>query len=555
MTRTTELTGSLRATADPLVFEGTAVPYGVKTISPVAEYGVPEAFAPHAFAGSATHWMSRDDGGRMAYRRKHGADDVGSITHLRDEDARLAFTMKLDDNEAGKAEAERIRSGRNGISIEFAPVGEPVKRDGFVLHREARLFAIAGSVSPAYEGARLSLRDMEEPEVTEPTTPEQPAAAPEPKPVVLDRDATPPTRTAEQATSERAQVAAIGGGAADPRTHAALAMFRDAAIYGRDAVDEKGEHRSFLRDLVAQGHDSMARDRMERHTRMLADYAGALERAGDVLSSEIPGAYPNLYLPGVYTPRIFKGRPMANFINSFPIADALPRIFAKATTATTASVQASQNTNPAASDFATTAITATPLLYGASTIVSRQVIDGASPAAEQMILQDMYEAYGQVTEAAAVTAVEAGASASGTAITAATPYAGTLGNVVKYYGTRFKPAEGQFIPAADFAVLLAQGDTTGRPFMPASNFQVINSAGTMQPGGGVGNLLGAESILSWGSTAHVFVTLRRDDYVIFESPVLNFRYEQATGPAGFNVGCWAYFVCAARLGGLSVTAA
>ena len=70
-----------------------------------------------------------------------------------------------------------------------------------------------------------------------------------------------------------------------------------------------------------------------------------------------------------------------------------------------------------------------------------------------------------------------------------------------------------------------------------------------------GGILGASTILSWGSTVNVVVTLRRNDYVIFESPTLNFRYEQATGPAGFNIGVWGYFVCAARLGGLSVTAA
>jgi hypothetical protein len=170
-----------------------------------------------------------------------------------------------------------------------------------------------------------------------------------------------------------------------------------------------------------------------------------------------------------------------------------------------------------------------------------------------MLLQDMYEAYGQVTEAAAVTAVEAGASASGTAITAATPYAGVLGNVIKYQATRFNPADGQFVPSALYSVLLAQGDTTGRPFLPMIG--LMNSDGSVASGAVSGGVLGAQTILSWGSTVNVVVTLRRTDYVCFESPTLSFRYEQATGPAGFNIGVWGYFVVAARLGGLSVTAA
>jgi phage head maturation protease len=549
MTRTTELVGSLRSIeGEPLTFEGTAVPYGMLSLGPVAEYGAKEAFAPHSFAASATYWMSRDDGARMAFRERHGSPDIGTIAELRDEDARLAFRLVLDDDPAGQAYARKVRAGRNGVSIEFAPEGEPEKRDGYVLHRAAKLYAIAGSVSPAYDGARLSMRDMEELPVTEPIAP-----APPPVP----QDTAPAIPVAVRDAAERSQVAAIGGGAADPNTHRALSFFRDATIYGRDATDEHGNHRSFFSDLVNRNRDSGAAERLERHERMLTDFSKQLERAGDVLSSEIPGAYPNLYIPGVFTPRILKGRPMANFIQSFPISDALPRVYAVASTATTATVQASQTTNPAASDFATTSKTATPLLYGASSLVARQVVDGASPAAEQMLLQDMYEAYGQVTEAAAVTKVEAVAAASGVAITAATPYAGTVGNVVAYYGARFKPAEGQFYPAALFAVLLAQNDTTGRPLLPAIN--AMNSDGTVAIGGSGGGILGAQLILSWGSTANHVITLRRDDYVIFESPVLNFRYEQATGPAGYNVGCWAYFVTSERgpagVGGLTVTAA
>lgn len=562
MTRTTELVGSLRSVeGDPLAFDGIAVPYGQLSENPVAEYGTREAFAPHAFAGSVSYWMSREDGARMAFRPRHGADDIGTISLLRDADEGLGFRLQLDDDSAGQAYARKVRAGRNGVSVEFAPVGEPEKRNGYVLHRQAKLYAIAGSVSPAYDGARLSVRDMEDPMPTTETPEPTPPPAPEPEP--QDAASPPAIAQRDRTAVERQQIHAIGP-KVDPINDLAFGMLRDARIYGTGAIDERGEHRSFFRDLylATMGGDGAAMQRQQQHNTQLADIAHKVvqsglwqpfERAGDVLSSEIPGAYPNLYLPGLLTPRILKGRPMANFINSFPIDNALPHIFAKVTTSTSATVQAAQNTNPAASDFATTAVTATPLLYGASSLVARQVIDGASPSAEAMLLQDMYEAYGQVTEAAAVTAVEAGASASGTAITAATPWAGTLGNVIKYQATRFVPAEGQFYPSALYAVLLAQGDTTGRPFMPMIG--LMNSDGSVAQGAISGGILGAQTILSWGSTANVVVTLRRNDYVIFESPVLNFRYEQATGPAGFNVGCWAYFVCAARLGGLSVTAA
>jgi hypothetical protein len=542
--RTGEAIGFLRSAEgdNPLAFDG-ILPYGQLSARPVREYGKREVFAPGCFARNADYWMNRDDGGKMPFRAKHSEGDIGSVTMLRDTPEGLRFRVEIDDDEAGNAYARRVRAGRNGVSPEFDPDETKTSTKGqYVIHRDAVIYAIAGSVTPAYDGARLSLRDMEDTPVADESPTTQDVAEP------------PPTRTAELKAAERSQIEAIGGGAADPKVNFALNMLRGEAVYGRDAVDEQGNHRSFLRDLfLAHNGDSEAAQRQEKYERQKADITSALMRAGDVLSSEIPGAYPNLYLPGVYTSRILKGRPMANFINSYPVDSGLPRIFAKATTAMTATVQASQTANPAASDFATTAVTATPLLYGASTLVARQVVDGASPAAEQMILQDAVEAYGQVTEAAAVTAVEAGATASGTSITAATPYAGTVGNVVKYYATRFKPAGGQFVPAALYAVLFAQLDGNSRPVLPA--FGLVNSDGSIELGGAGGGILGAQTILSWGSTVNVVVTLRPDDYVIFESPILNFRYEQATGPAGFNVGVWAYFVAAARLGGLSVTAA
>jgi hypothetical protein len=66
MTRTTELAGHLRATDDPLVFEGTAVPYGALTVTPVPEFGVLRRSPPCSFARSAEFWMSRGDGTRMS---------------------------------------------------------------------------------------------------------------------------------------------------------------------------------------------------------------------------------------------------------------------------------------------------------------------------------------------------------------------------------------------------------------------------------------------------------------------------------------------------------
>jgi hypothetical protein len=279
---------------------------------------------------------------------------------------------------------------------------------------------------------------------------------------------------------------------------------------------------------------------------------GQSERAGDVVSSEIPGAYPNDYLPGLLTPRILKGRPMGSAFQRVPISDARPRIFPKVTTSGSVATFA-EGVAPTATDIATTAVTVTPSAYGTYTDVSRQALDGGDPSVLSIIFQDLLEAYSQASETAIKVAVEAGATASGTAITAATPWAGELGNVVKYYATRFRPAQFAFVPAALYSVLLAQGDTTGRPFMPMLG--LMNSDGSVQGGAIAGNILGAEARLSWASTVNVNVFAVANDYVIFESSIAQFTYDQVVGPQSIRVGLWAYLGIGTRLGGLSVTAA
>lgn len=530
---TTEVLGVVREVEDqPRTVEGVAVPYGI--VSGDTELGR-EVFAPGAFRASVDHWMGRQDGARMAFRPAHRQDPVGVVTSLEDTPEGVRFRAVIDEDPDGDKYLRRVRSGLNGISIEAGlPRGSKRMRDGTVLHREAKLHAIAGSISPAYDGARIALRDMEDTMDTEAQTPdtERDEATRAVAPI--------PPAERDELESNDETVKAI--------SRSVITVTRAEAVYGRNSG------RSFLADLQAahQGN-SEAQERQARHNAHLTDISVQIERAGDVLSSEIPGAYPNDYLPGLLTPRILKGRPMGGFYNRVPITDARPKIFAKVTTSSTVAVQSAEGTNPAASDVATTAVTATPLLYGAETVVSRQVLDGGDSSAQDMILTDMIEAYAQASETVIKTAVEAGASASGTAITAATPFAGLLGNLIAYQAARFKPALGQFIPPALYSVALAQADTTGRPFL--ATLSPTNAVGQIEAGGASAQILDAKEYLSWASTTNVVVTGRPEDYVIYESSIARFSYDAVTGPAAVRLGIWAYLVVGTRLGSLKVTAA
>lgn len=539
--RTAEAIGYLRSVSDnPLAFDG-LIPYGQLSVEKVPEYGRKEAFGPGTFKNSVEYWMQRSDGAKMPYRPAHKERPNGTIQWLRDEQEGVAFRLQLRDTPAGHEHAEDIRSGLNGISPEFMPQVDPMVRDGFVVHREAKLYGIAGSASPAYDGARLSLRDMEEPVTKETPEPEpQPEPEPPTEPEAMNRDTAEPApvRTAEATKLEREQVQSIARGSAF--------VTRPEAVYG----PQSGQ--SYFRDMF-NSHDGAAQERLQRHNGLLRDQVQLMERAGDVISSEIPGAFPNEYLPGLLVPRILKGRPMGGFFDRQVITDANPKIYPKVTTSTTVAVQSAESANPAASDLATTATTVTPLLYGGVTDVSRQVLDGASPGIDTMLMQDLTEAYAQASETVIKTAVEAGATAASTAITLATPFAGTIGNIIEYFGDYFLPAQGVFFPPALYAVLLAQNDTTGRPLVPFLN--PINSQGNVQDGASGAMLMSASVFLSYASTVNVVVTARQDSFVILESALAQFRFDQPVGPAAVRIGIWAYLGIGARKGSNKVTAA
>lgn len=556
----TEAIGFVRRSADdPRVLEGIAVPYGVVSrpteFLPGTGEIIREAWAPGAFAEDIAAWASRQDGRRAPHRPRHGKRAIGSTTFT-DTPEGVAFRTVVLRNKAADEYLAEVDAGLNGISIEGMFEQAPRRtRDGTVIHRKGQLYGIAGSENPSWDAAHIALRDMEEvmnetpapeptPTPTPAPTPPTPEPTPEPEPQV-QRDAA--SRAVEPISLERR--------AAAERDDPLLAGVRPRVMITRpDAVYGPGREHSFIRDgWAATRGDSAAAERQSRHDQHLADVALQIERAGDVLSSEIPGAYPNDYLPGLLTPRILKGRPMGGFYNRVPITDARPHIFAKVTTSTTVAVQSAEGTNPAASDFATTAVTATPLLYGAETVVSRQVLDGSSPGGDAMIISDMLEAYAQASETVIKTAVEAGASASGSAITAATPYAGLVANIVAYQAARFAPAEGQFVPPALYTVAINQLDSTGRSLW--AQVGPSNSLGTVDSGAGGAGLLGAREYLSWASTTNVVVTGRPSDYVIFESSIARFSYDAVTGPAGVRIGIWAYLVVGTRLGSLKVTAA
>ena len=598
---------TVRADADgspQRVVEGTVVPYGAIAQVQDDPNGprYRETIAPGAATAGGTDWSRV----KLDYlpgdpRRNHnsheGARTIGRAITGEDRDTGPAAAFRISRTAMGDEAYELARDGIiTDFSIGFEPIAERRRDDGVIERTAIRINRVAilergaygqsganitavraatGGKMPAQTPAAATADPTEEEDDSATTgTPATPASVNGDRPnrtrVTVDVE--------RQAAEEAARRQAERGAVADLARNAgpSIRQTRPEAVYGPSSTD------FFLRDAYrASRGDWEAQQRQQRHyagvlqpaadaieraaawdwasgnlsRNALAQRTGLLERAGDVLSSEISGAYPNDYVPGLLTPRILKGRPMGDFYDRFPIADARPRIFPKVTTSTSVAVQSAEGAALSSTDFATTAVTATPLIYGAFTDVSRQTIDGADPSAQAMLLQDLNEAYAQASETVIKTAVEAGSTDSGVAITAATPYAGVLANVINFFGVRFRGCTGGFIPSALFPVLAAQGDTTGRPFLPMIGAN--NSDGTTLADDAELALpvLTARTKLSYASTANVCVFGRSSDFVVYESSIASFSFDQVVGPQAVRVGIWAYLVVGTRLGSLKKTAA
>ena len=544
-------------TGDGRTLEGIVDPYGVAVeLRP----GVREVFRPGAFAEDVAAWRARSDGARVPFVTSHPGEGsrvvIGTVEELTETPQGLRFRARLVDTPAAREYAELVRVGANGVSVEFAtPTPSRIGRDGLMAHSAARLLAIAGAVAPAYDSARVAVRSRRAQDMTEPRPEDEPRRTDdeETETVETERETTTETDrevvTTEDVPQARSRMSAVAGRVAvtepERRSREAAAVARIGGAPARVTRSElvytrEGEHR-FLRDgLRAAGGDMEAMGRLGRHYAILEDVA----RRAVTVSTDIPGTYVPEYLPGLLTPRIAQGRPAGSFFRRIPITDARARTFPRVTESTTVSKQPSEGVNPPVTTFKTEGVVATPDMYAGIVDVSRQVIDGGDPDAERMILDDLEESYMQVSEAAIIDAIEAGATQGAAGLVDSSPHDGLVSGIVTYQVDRFLPAEGAFAPAAVYEGLLLEQDDIGRPMVPY--YGPSNAQGAVTGAGAAASVLGVPVYLSWASDPSLVVIARRDDAIYYESSIATFRYEQVAGPAAIRIGLWAYLKAAIR---------
>lgn len=147
------------AGSDGRTIEGILFPYNAPTLpGGAAEFpGMREQFAPGAFAG----WLaSRDDAAPpVPIVDRHNGDVIGAAREFFDSAEGLRFRGRLFGSTRAAEFAEAVREGVNGVSGEFM-IHKYRKMAGVVTHTLVPMVgAIAGSYKPAYAGARVAVRE------------------------------------------------------------------------------------------------------------------------------------------------------------------------------------------------------------------------------------------------------------------------------------------------------------------------------------------------------------------------------------------------------------
>lgn len=334
------------------------------------------------------------------------------------------------------------------------------------------------------------------------------------------------------------------------KTSSTTAQDRDPGHYR--STEDGGRH-SFFADMVAANE----RDDQDAKTR-LAEHTRALTSGGEGVGLVAPK-----WLSELYSPLNRQGRRLANAVRQIPLGmDPRPITVPRQTVGTDTEIteQAAEN-DPIEDDdsFDTDVDVIVPKATAGSQIVSRQMIDMASPAIDQLVYGDMIAAYDLKLEKKIGAAMIAAGTVAATAATNAAFNAASwfldavIDAEIAVLDARKLPADIIAMGNVRYGMVLKLKDTTGRPLVSAINPQNAFGEGNAAAGSvREGNIEGLRAFPTEGASVGGFpdniIVARADDTVLFEGNMLRFKYEQPLGPESIKMGIWAYTAVWVRTG-------
>jgi HK97 family phage prohead protease len=571
---------SFRVNPERRTISGLAVPWGK-----VAKSG----FAKWRFHPGSLRWS---DVSRIKLNMSHDHKEaVGVATRLQNSAAGLDVTFKVargtEGDRALSLAEDRVLDGFS-IEVDFEdedgwmpdPEDEDVR-----LVKSGRLGGVALTAFPAFDDARVdrvaamkAAAKMEEVMAEDKTDDHQDLEADEPEARfegMLQGLANKIVDSQQKLNAEMAQSVGesisegvktalenIGDPQRGPVRAARYTVTREEPVYRFD-----GTGHSLVRDAwyAATAKDDDAIDRLRKYKRQTEEVATLVNQ--NMLSfapqttSTASQVIPPGYRPELYVPMLQQERPFVSAASNGTIANATPFTVPTFTSVTTGSADHVEGTNPSDGSLAFGTKTVTPQAVSGRLVLSREVIDASNPAIDQIALAAMREAYNRQTEVKVYTLLN-GANGSGGTITsgfvpsgaqAVTVARGTdnqglvvqiRSSLASYTFARFaQPTIALMGPTAT-GYLAAALDTTKRPLFPYIG--PYNSVGTGNAVGQGWQVDGLNFIPAWGATGvaagdtQIFI-LNRADLWVWESPLLQFRFEEKQGPANIELNIFGYF--------------
>lgn len=314
--------------------------------------------------------------------------------------------------------------------------------------------------------------------------------------------------------------------------------------------------RDFWRANTERDHDAIERLRrfqgqQQDMVKLLQRMPPAARQMFDVTSSNASQVIPPGYRPDLFVNELRKGRPLVAQMSRGTITDATPFTVPRFVSATTATADHVEGTNPTEGSMVLDAVTVSPGAVSGRFDLTREIVDASNPAIDAIALATMRESYNRQTEQKAYAQLNIDANVGQfTNVTVAQRDASdsvVIGFVrallADYPFVRFAAPTGAVIGQGVTRNFANAKDTTNRPLLPSVGAQ--NTAG-------LGNAVdqgwfvdGLPFVPAWAVTQavtdEIALILNSADVWAWESPLLTFRFEEKQGPAIIELALFAYF--------------
>lgn len=438
---------------------------------------------------------------------------VGRMTSAEVREDGIYATFKLSRSQAGADSLIMASEGLvSGLSIGAEIIKSKPSRDGHMVVSAAKLKEVSLVTEPAFKSAQVLEIAAEEVEL--PAEPTQPT---ESETVAVEN-----TPTVEATPVEAAAVEAS-------------APVVKAMHYTAPRINLSNE--AFLENSIrAQFGDENARQ--------------YLAAASDTTTTEVAGLVPTRQLTEIINNKSTAGRPSIDAISTGTLPDAgfkfqIPRVKAVPTVAETAEKAAFSDTQ-----VEIEYLDVDVKKYAGMQLFDVEVLDRTSPAFFAELQSLMADAYAKSTNVAVRTAIQAGATADGTAITLPWDGAEMAGFIARasdsIYTNTLRFASGVIVSPTQWSNIMGMVDSSNRPLFIASQPQ--NAAGNVSQSLR-GSLLGLDLYVDYSLTGAAdgsIIVVNRESFTWYESPRLQLRADKV-GTGQVEVGYYGYGAIATKV--------